>query len=87
MRSLHVGVIHELPLAGSGYEHEPARLVGAVSRRRLTAYDSAQAPVRQQELAPTKNIEIPVHQISNCEFNSNFATNDFLCALCVFAVK
>ena len=36
-------------------------LVGAVARRRLTMYNGAQAPDRQQELAPTKNIEIPIH--------------------------
>ncbi len=36
--------------------------VGAVSRRRLTIYNGAQAPNRQQELAPTENIEIRVHQ-------------------------
>ena len=29
-------------------------LAGAVSRRRLTVYNRAQSPVRQQELAPTK---------------------------------
>jgi len=41
----------------------PPDLVGAVFRRRLTVYDSARAPVRQQGWAPTKNIEIPVHWI------------------------
>jgi len=32
-----------------------------VGRRRLTMYNDAEAPGRQQELAPTKNIEIPEH--------------------------
>ena len=56
----------QLGIACSNYKVQvanlnPPVLVGAVSRRRLTVYDSTQAPVRQQELAPTKNIEIPEH--------------------------
>ena len=38
-------------------------LVGAVSWRRLAMHNGEQAPGRQQELAPTNDIEIPIHKV------------------------